>query len=246
MKKMKCVLTGFAIFAAAIMLLNPCMARPVAEKTTMNAVEKNAEDINAIMQSISNDRAVMQSMRLIEQSENEEEFVACLEQFGLSLQNNPGFTQLENLIIAATENGLSGESEWAGYLQNMDGEILIPGLGWISPGGDLDGGQAQWAGFLRNMGGDIYVPDVGWISPDDPDYATWLAIEDALQESGLSLLDITAILCMICALIAVVSYILVLVLSFLGCYDAAGLLAYLFIIAYYGAFFFWILNDIFD
>ena len=179
MKKTKYMLTGFAIFAAAIMLLTPCMARPVAEKTTMDAVEQSTE-LNSVLQSLSEDEAIIYAVGLIEAAITEEEFASGFDQLGFALEKNPSFVQLEDLLNDYT-NDLTGESDMIGFLQNMDGEILIPGIGWTSPGGDIDGGQAEWAGFAINLDGGKLIPGYGWIYPDDEAWDYWLAIEEYLM-----------------------------------------------------------------
>ena len=179
MKKTKYMLTGFAIFAAAIMLLTPCMARPVAEKTTMDAVEQSTE-LNSVLQSLSEDEAIIYAVGLIEAAITEEEFASGFDQLGFALEKNPSFVQLEDLLNDYT-NDLTGESDMIGFLQNMDGEILIPGIGWTSPGGDIDGGQAEWAGFAINLDGGKLIPGYGWIYPDDEAWDYWLAIESYLM-----------------------------------------------------------------
>ena len=221
----KTIVASFAVLAASLMLMTTCIARPVQEKTNIDAVE-----INAIMQSLSRDRSIMQAIRLIEQAETEEEFLSVFEQLGFALESNPDFAQLENLINGDSTDELTGESEWAGYLHNMNGEVYIPGIGWTSPPDDLDSGEANWAGFLRNGNGDMLIPGYGWV---DEEEFSWL--EDLLADAPLC--DVLSFLGFLMFLASIPVYGAALIAFLLGLETLGGGLALLFMFLYIGGFF---------
>lgn len=115
MNKTKFVLAGFAIFAATIMLLTPCIAKPVAEKNIMDATENaqrelinSLESLNvklsrnykasALLNSIKRDQDVSYILNNIQRAATEEEIIVGLEQLGIFLQDNPELIKLVNII----------------------------------------------------------------------------------------------------------------------------------------------------
>lgn len=124
MKMTKYMLTAFAVFASVLMLMTPTMARPVAEKTTMDVVETTEQElaeslerlsiklsrdtrVNSLINSITRDPAVARSVTQLEQAVTEEEMSMAFEQLVVSIEGKTELTQLENIM----EQGYAAEAE---------------------------------------------------------------------------------------------------------------------------------------
>ena len=116
MKKTKIILTAFAVIASLLMIMTPTMARPIAEKTTMDVVETAEQELinqletlnlklsrdvkaNNLIRSLTQDSSVAQSIEILEQAVTEEEMSMAFEQLIVSLEGKSELTQLEDLII---------------------------------------------------------------------------------------------------------------------------------------------------
>ena len=115
MKMTKYMITVFAVFASILMLMTPTMARPVAEKTTMDIVETTEQElinsleilsvrlsrdikVNKLICSLTCDPVVARAIEQFEQVETEEEMSMALEQLVVSIEGKSELTQLGNLI----------------------------------------------------------------------------------------------------------------------------------------------------
>ena len=115
MKKTKIILTAFAVIASLLMIMTPTMARPIAEKTTMDVVETAEQELinqletlnlklsrdvkaNNLIRSLTQDSSVAQSIEILEQAVTEEEMSMAFEQLIVSLEGKSELTQLEALI----------------------------------------------------------------------------------------------------------------------------------------------------
>lgn len=134
MNKTKYMLIGFAIFAATIMLMAPCMARPVTEKTSIDAIEKAQRELsyslesikiklsrdykaNALIKSIQKDSNVVNIVNNMQEATTEEELVAGLKELIVVLQDNPELVQLGDIIEQECSYELGVASQ---HLQNMN------------------------------------------------------------------------------------------------------------------------------
>ena len=98
MKTTKVMMTGFAIFAAMLMLMAPCMARPAVESINVKAVETQQDLMNSLealivklsrdaeasasLDSITKDRNVVFIVNNMQRATTEEEMMAGFEQLG--------------------------------------------------------------------------------------------------------------------------------------------------------------------
>ena len=135
MKKTKVMVMGFAVFAALLMLMTTCMARPVQEKTNIEAVEdleqelmsslealntKLARDceVNSLISELIRDREVTSVVRSIEVAGSQEEILSGVEQLAAVLQDKSGFGQLTTLVekeYSAELGAISEEISSVGY-----------------------------------------------------------------------------------------------------------------------------------
>ena len=80
MNKTKSMITGFALFAAFLMMMTTCMARPVNEKTSMDAVDDAQQEamnlLETLKMKISKDRKAMFAIGQIEQARTEEKLIS--------------------------------------------------------------------------------------------------------------------------------------------------------------------------
>ena len=142
MKTTKVMMTGFAIFAAMLMLMAPCMARPVQEKTNMDTVEQAQQELmnslealnvklsrnaeaSTLLDSIARDRNVVFIVNNMQRDTTEEEILSGIEQLAIVLQDNSEFMQLGNII----------EQEYS-----YEAGVISQQIGTID-GGDGDGGD---------------------------------------------------------------------------------------------------------
>jgi len=154
MKKTKIIITAFAVFASLLMLMTSTIAQSVQEKASLDVVEQRqdviAEYINNLFEN--NCDVVMASHEidvLIEKyagfnSLSTEECVPDLidtTDFE-SIDIDVNMIQSELTMLTRElgtidridgNSGSSGEADWAGFMRNMDGDIYVPGEGWISP-----------------------------------------------------------------------------------------------------------------
>ena len=114
MKKTKVMMTGFAVFAAVLMLMATCMAKPVQEKASIEAVEfaekelmNSFEALNVklsrdaesrvLLDAIARDPDVARIVNRMGTARSEEEILSGLEQLAVVLQDSSEFGQLATL-----------------------------------------------------------------------------------------------------------------------------------------------------
>ena len=114
MKKTKVMMTGFAVFAAVLMLMATCMAKPVQEKASIEAVEfaekelmNSFEALNVklsrdaesrvLLDAIARDPDVARIVNRMGTARSEEEILSGLEQLAVVLQDSSEFEQLATL-----------------------------------------------------------------------------------------------------------------------------------------------------
>ena len=135
MKKTKFLLTAFAVFGAVLMLMATCMARPVQEKASIEAVEfaekelmssfdalnvKLSRDVevNVLINAITRDPDVALIINGMERTSSEEGLTSGLEQLAVVLQDSAEFEQLAILVgeeYSAEAEAISGELSSMGY-----------------------------------------------------------------------------------------------------------------------------------
>jgi len=124
MIKTKVMMTGFAIFAAVLMLMTTCMARPIQEKASIESVEFAEKELmnsfealnvklsrdaksHVLLDAIARAPDVARIVNRMETARSEEEIITGVEQLINVLQDSSEFEQLVNLI----EGDYSAESE---------------------------------------------------------------------------------------------------------------------------------------
>lgn len=250
MNKTKIMITAFAVFASFLMLMTTTTARAIQEKTTIEIIENQQQEIiNSIEQLIAkiqndqeiqkykdqliNDRELSKITSRIENTEEKTEKTSLTNTYITSLQKNPAYlnlieylktayTQDTSRINAQTNNLADLLAKY--YQENQDenteyeimgaipyhttvptipddttntGSLTISQTGDLvigaQPAGDYnivggsdndgvtggsvtpaDQAQAQWAGFLYNMNGEVYIPGVGWLDPETTGFWSWL------------------------------------------------------------------------
>ena len=135
MKKTKFLVTAFAVFGAVLMLMATCMARPVQERASIEAVEfaekelmnsfdalnvKLSRDveINVLINAITRDPDVSRIVNRIGRSSSEEGLTSGLEQLAVVLQDKSEFGHLAILVeeeYSAEAEAISGELSSMGY-----------------------------------------------------------------------------------------------------------------------------------
>ena len=135
MKKIKVMMTGFAFFAAVLMLTTTCIARPVQEKTNIEVFEYAEKELtnslevlniklskdfeaNILLNSIARDPDVVLIANRIGRARSEEEILSGIEQLVGVLQGNSEFEQLVNIVeedYSAETKAISTELELMGY-----------------------------------------------------------------------------------------------------------------------------------
>jgi len=218
MNKTKSIVTGFAIFAAFLMLMATCIAGPVREKTSLDAVENEQEELldslEALFLNIESNEDLSDLQSYLENNYAEDiqninnEFIQLLETL---LENQNTDTDSEDLVIAGFlpfdgvipvglpdgDLGLiEGQQDLtissSGDIVLMSEELeLINNNGGDSPE-NLDSGEAQYAGFAFNIDGGMLVPGFGWVYPDDPNWGDWYDLHNSLQ--GMPMSSATAVL----------------------------------------------------
>ena len=148
-KKKTCIV--FAVLVAALMLMTPTMARPVAEKTTMDIVETTEQElinqleflniklsrdvkVNDLMGSLTRDPVVSRAIEQFEQAVTEEEMSMALEQLVVSIEEKSELTQLENLIERGYTVELEALNEQLSIIIDGNGDIgtqSIKPIGWL-------------------------------------------------------------------------------------------------------------------
>ena len=124
MKNTNVMLTAFAVFTSFLMLITACVARPVQEKTSINAIEYTQQKLinslesfnlklsrdyqtNMLLDSIARDRAVSQIVYNMQSAKTHEELLSDFECLVNVLDENAEFTELGRIIQA----GYSAESQ---------------------------------------------------------------------------------------------------------------------------------------
>ena len=146
-------MTGLAVFAALLMLMATCMARPIQEKASIEAVEFAEKELmnsfevlnvklsrdaksHVLIDAIARDPDVVRIVNRMETAGSEEEIITGIEQLRNVLQDSPEFEQLVNLI----EGDCYTESEAiAEQLEEMTVDI------------NGDAGNLQTSGVLRTI-----------------------------------------------------------------------------------------------
>jgi len=117
MKKTKFMMTGFSVFSALLMLMTTCMARPVQEKTNMDAVEDLEKEligsldvlntkltrdteVNGLVNTLIRNRDVAAILGTIERADSEEEIIYGVEQLAGVIQD---YSEIEQLTILVGE-----------------------------------------------------------------------------------------------------------------------------------------------
>ena len=144
MKKIKVMMTGFAVFAAVLMLMTTCIARPVQEKTSIEAFEYTEKEltnslevldirlsrdfeVNILLNSIARDPDVVLIANRIGRARSEEGVLSGLEQLVGVLQGNSEFEQLVILVgedYSAETEAISIELASMGYNVGILGGLL--------------------------------------------------------------------------------------------------------------------------
>ncbi len=239
MNKTKYMLAGFAVFASILMLTTTCIARPVQEKASIDAVEsaqeelmksiealflkmKNDRYLNSLKDQISKDRTLNSIASAIENTEDSDakaslassyvdvlkskkEF-ACLNayferSYSKDMQSiNAQFNKFSDVFESyQSVNTETEDFEIVGAIpypsgspfQNNEPVIGGSGIDGAYSNGKLtltsdgshtilpsDSAEAQWGGFVHNMNGEMYIPGHGWV-PEDDDF--WNKIQDILE-----------------------------------------------------------------
>ncbi len=112
MNKTKTILAGFAVFASIILLSATCIAGPVQEKVSIEAVEYSEQEL-----------AIISLIQYLESSHSRDMQNIVAESDEL-IELSTAF----NLLPSSPTQG-----HWGGFLRNMAGEMYIPGTGWIVP-----------------------------------------------------------------------------------------------------------------
>jgi len=192
MKKTKVMIVGFAVFAAFLMLMATCIAGPVREKTSLDAVENEQEEllnsIEAMFLKIENDKEFAYLQSYLESS------------YSSDMQNiNDEFIELLETLIESQNTDIDSEGlELSGFL-SADGVIpvVVPDddldlnqeatsvNGADSPE-NLDSDEAQYAGFVQDVDGGMLVPGYGWVYPDDPNWDDFYDLHNSLQGMPMS------------------------------------------------------------
>ena len=131
MKKTKVMMTGFAVFAALLMLMATCMARPTQEKASIETIEFAEKELmnslEALNVKLTRDPDVARIVNRMETARSEEEIIAGAEQLRNVLQDSPEFEQLVTLI----EGDCSTELEATAVdINGADGNIQTSNVLW--------------------------------------------------------------------------------------------------------------------
>jgi len=124
MKKTKFLMTAFAVFAAVLMLITTSIARPIQEKTSIDAVKFSEKELtaalesfnvkisrdpeaNIILNSIVRDTEVVLIANIIERAKSKEEVSSGVKQLVSVLHDKSEFEQLVTIV----EEDYSAETE---------------------------------------------------------------------------------------------------------------------------------------
>jgi len=190
MNKTKSMITGFAVFAAFLMLMATCIARPVQEKTSIEAVDNGPQElidsVEAMCLKIENDQ---EWINLIEQLSNDR----TLERIASSIENTDDVDVKSSLTanyvdVLVDKQEFSDlqsyfENSYSADMQDIDDE-LVELLETLSEGQntdilDIESEEFEIVGFLPF---DNAIP-VGL--PDDDDLElTGVAQDLTISSSG--------------------------------------------------------------
>ncbi len=155
MKKTKILITTFAVFASILMLMTPTMARPVQEKTTIDAVEYKQEQLvqsleslnlklskdvefSVLLNSLANNKQVNYILRNMQTATSDEEIMLGLEQLSSVLNENKEYIQIENILASEYQlevNQINDQlpdydsNDMPDWLYNLLGNLVI--IIWI-------------------------------------------------------------------------------------------------------------------
>lgn len=112
MNKTKTMLTGFAVFASILLLSATCIAGTVQGKAVAEVIEYKEQYFSKL--------------------------------FLMDYLDDSYFSDVQNIVVNFDENlelptgsdllySDSPQAQWGGFLRNMNGEIYIPGTGWVMP-----------------------------------------------------------------------------------------------------------------
>ena len=181
MNKTKSILAGFAVFASILMLSATCIAAPVQQSVSIQAVESTA--VESTQQELINSFEAMAS-----QIKNDPLINSFLGKISSDTTLNSKVSAIANTqdpkiqmsLVTSLKAYIS--SKYSVDLQKISAS-LSKNYG-ISPG-TIDPAKSTWPGFMCSINGSIYVPGVGWISKTDPYYNYWLALEGYLSYADL-------------------------------------------------------------
>ena len=109
MKTTKCMMTGFAIFAAMLMLMTTSLAGPISESTNMDAIERSIDNISnkfkrdprasALMDALANDPEIASIMEIFDQPDvSEAEKSIASMQLSSVLEDKVESNQLQRIL----------------------------------------------------------------------------------------------------------------------------------------------------
>ena len=250
MKTTKIMLTGFAIFAAMLMLMTTTMAGPVTESTNMDAIEQaqqelidsmeamfekieRDQELSKLMEQITNDQTTDRNSRSTRfentDSINKEALKALNDYFESTYSSDMeriesqfnnlidesqvdqdtdlltmspeilGFLPIDGAMYQVGSDGMQGVTGYStsagspDFMMSSSGTITLLNeiYAYDSNNGDggannLDSGEAEYAGFLFNQDGGMLVPGYGWVYPDDPLWDDFFAMHNGLQGMPMS------------------------------------------------------------
>jgi hypothetical protein len=176
MNKTKCMLVGFAIFVASLMLMTPTMARPIQEiyavsviesqqttvdslESTIARIEKDTK-IKYLATTISRDSKLSRLGSAIENTQDIKEQTLLVLDYIKVLESKQSYVTLRNYL----------ESVYSLDTASIADELQAKIYG-------QDECAPYWPGFLHNYKGEIYIPGLGWVP--ESEYG-W--IEDLLRD----------------------------------------------------------------
>ncbi len=238
MNKTKYMLVGFAVFASILMLTTTCIAGPVQEKASIDAVESAQEELmksfealflkmendrylNSLKDQISKDRTLNSIVSAIENTEDSDAKASLASSYVDALKNSLVFNNLAAYFERSYSKDIQGinaqfnefsdvfesyyqssntETEdfeivgaipypYGSPFQNNEPVIGGSGIDGAYSNGNLclvsdgshtilpsDSAEAQWGGFVRNMNGEMYIPGMGWVDAEEYGWLEYILI----------------------------------------------------------------------
>ncbi len=197
MNKTKYMLAGFAVFASILMIITTCIARPVQEKTNIDAVEnkllypiktidtavpepmktiylkfENDKELQYIMNSFTKNEILTRMLYIIKVTTNDDLRSRLTADFYNIIQDKEEYNNLYNYVNDVYSDDLLN------IFYYMSASVASNMKQTIEKAYD---GEELYTGFSRNTEGAMLLPGHDWLYPDDENWGYWLAIEDALQ-----------------------------------------------------------------